>query len=319
MPQISFPFPAPVALTPLLVERIWGADSLGPWYPPVPPGKPIGEVWLTAEPCTVAGTDVTLAELAAEFPENLHNVDAHGFPLLIKLLYPREKLSVQVHPNDAQAQAMLGQARGKTECWYVLSAEPGAQVALGFREAMTVEQVKKGLLDGTIEDKLRLLPVSAGDMVFVDANTVHAIGPGMVVLEVQQYSDVTYRLWDYGRPRELHIEDGLAVTRTDTAAGLVVPRAMENFDRLVACPYFTVDRFRLAASGQADLHGEGELQVLVALGNGCSLQRQGGETVRLPPGHAVVVPAADGAYTLHADGSSEIIRVLGPNSGALCG
>ena len=315
MAHAQFTFPGPLDLEPIFVERIWGTDSLGPWYPAPPPGKAVGEVWLTAEPCTVAGTQVTLVELAAEHGSALQNPDGHGFPLLIKLLYPREKLSVQVHPNDAEAQATLGQPRGKTECWYVLSAEPGAQVAVGFREPMSTGQVRQSIAEGTIEDKLRLLPVTAGDMVFVDAGTVHAIGPGMVVLEIQQYSDVTYRLWDYGRPRELHIDAGMAVTRTQTRAGLVSPEPRQGYDRLVTCPYFAVDRFRLSAAGQADLRHAGELQILIALGSGCALQRQGMETVPLRPGHAVVLPAENAAYTLQAQQSTEVIRVLGVQSG----
>ena len=224
----------PLILKPVLVERIWGTDTLAPWYPQPAQGKPIGEVWLTAEQCCVEGTSSTLAEITAQAPEALGSKSGEGFPLLIKLLYPREKLSVQVHPDDAQAQATLNQPRGKTECWYVLSAEPGAQLAVGFREPMTSAEVRAAIEDGSVESRLNYLPVKAGDMVFVDAGTVHAIGPGMVVLETQQYSDVTYRLWDYGRPRELHLDAGMAVLRTQTAAGLVAPVAMDGFTRLVS-------------------------------------------------------------------------------------
>ena len=212
----------PVTLAPILVERIWGVDSLAPWHIGGANAS-IGEIWLTAETCVAevgAGKGHTLAELTAAAPVAFGDPRGEGFPLLIKLLFPREKLSVQVHPDNAQAQA-LGMPRGKTECWYVLEAQPGAEVAVGFREPLSTEQIAASIQDGSIEGKLRMLPVKAGDMVFVDAGTVHAIGPGMVVLETQQYSDTTYRLWDYGRPRELHVEAGMAVTRTDTKAGLV--------------------------------------------------------------------------------------------------
>lgn len=298
----------PLILKPVLVERIWGTDTLAPWYPQPAPGKPIGEVWLTAEECRVEGTSSTLAELTGQSPEAFGSKSGEGFPLLIKLLYPREKLSVQVHPDDAQAQATLNQPRGKTECWYVLSAEPGAQVAVGFREPMDPAEVRAAIEDGTVESRLNYLPVKAGDMVFVDAGTVHAIGPGMVVLETQQYSDVTYRLWDYGRPRELHLDAGMAVLRTQTAAGLIAPVAMEGFTRLVSCPYFAVDRYTLRAGQQAPLQYGSGLQILIALGEGATLTHNGG-SFPLPPGEAVVLPAEDVAYTLYAAAAGEVIRI----------
>lgn len=299
----------PVSLEPLLVERIWGVQELGPWYPKPEAGKPIGEVWLTAEECIGEGTGATLAALSARSPLAFGNDDGQGFPLLIKLLFPLEKLSVQVHPDDAQAKAMLGQPRGKTECWYVLSAEPGAEIAVGFRDPLTIPEVRAAIEDGTIESKLRYLPVKAGDMVFADANTVHAIGPGVVILETQQYSDVTYRLWDYGRPRQLHLEDGLAVARTETSAGKVEPVVMEGFTRLVSCPYFSVDRFTLTPGTASPLDNTPDLQILIALGEGASVTFAGG-LVPLLAGRAVVLPAEDTQYALSSTGPLDVIRVL---------
>ena len=143
-----------------------------------------------------------------------------GSPLLIKVIFAKEKLSVQVHPDDRLAQK-YGQPRGKTECWYALAAEPGAQVALGLKPGITLDQVKAGIDAGTLEKSLNLLPVAAGDMIFVDAGTVHAIWPGSILLETQQNCDLTYRMYDYGRPRELHIEKALEATRLHTRAGKV--------------------------------------------------------------------------------------------------
>ena len=232
----------PITLAPIFQERIWGVEALPAWYPQPTPGHPIGEAWLTAETCVAASgphAGKSLAELATLYPEALANTSGVGFPLLIKTLFPREKLSVQVHPNDAEALA-LGQPRGKTECWYVLSADPGATVAVGFREPLTLDDIRAAIADKTLEDKLAYIPVKAGDMVYVDAGTVHAIGPGMVVLETQQYSDVTYRLYDYGRPRELHVDAGLAVSRTRNRrrphrpgrhAGLHPPRLLRLLHR----------------------------------------------------------------------------------------
>jgi mannose-6-phosphate isomerase len=297
----------PIALQPIFQERIWGVESLPAWYPPPTPGHPIGEAWLTAETCVAASGPLagkTLAELATLYPEALANLSGVGFPLLIKTLFPREKLSVQVHPNDAEALA-LGQPRGKTECWYILSADLGATVAVGFREPLAIEDIRSAIASKTLEDKLAYLPVKAGDMVFVDAGTVHAIGPGMVVLETQQYSDVTYRLYDYGRPRELHVDAGLAVSRTTSAAGLVPPTPMDTFTRLVSSAYFTIDRF----SQSAPLSHPNKLQMLFALSEGSTVESAVGST-DLPPGRIVILPAEGLEYTLIPEG--EVIRITQP-------
>ena len=207
-------------------RRVWGAETLPTWFPAPAKGKPIGEAWLTAGECTVEGETShgrPFAELVKRSPAKFGaDSSTTEFPLLLKLLFPREKLSVQVHPDDTLARS-LGQRRGKTECWYVLSAEPGASVMLGFAEDITPAQVREAITAGTLEQKLRSFPVKAGDMVYIPAGTVHAIGPGMMLLETQQTSDVTYRLFDYGRPRELHVEQGIAVMKTTTEAGIVAP------------------------------------------------------------------------------------------------
>ncbi len=304
----------PITLTPILVKRIWGVDSLAPWHT----GgldAPVGEIWLTAETCVAESGEAaghTLAALTTAAPEAFGDPRGEGFPLLIKLLFPREKLSVQVHPDDDQARA-LGMPRGKTECWYVLEAQPGAEVAVGFRNPLSAAEIAASIRDGSLERELRMLPVKAGDMVFVDAGTVHAIGPGVVVLETQQYSDTTYRLWDYGRPRELHIEAGMAVTRTETKAGLVSPEAHGSFTRLVSSAYFCVDRF-LLAGGQSVSLGKGRhMQILIALNSGCAAVAMDGTAYPLAFGQAVVLPAGNTVYGLVSEQqTAEVIRVLQP-------
>lgn len=305
---------APVSLEPVLVERIWGVHDLAPWHTAEVHGAPIGEIWLTAETCAASSgplAHMSLAQITAAAPEPFGDAVHEGFPLLIKLLFPQEKLSVQVHPDDTQARA-LGMPRGKTECWYVLSAEPGAQVAVGFKQALTPAAMRSAIEDGTLEEKLRMIPVKAGDMVFVDAGTVHAIGPGMVVLETQQYSDTTYRLWDYGRPRELHIEAGAAVTRTNTKAGLVAPVTMDGFTRLASCAYFAVDRFNLASDARAELGHPDKLQILIGVSGSASLETPNGEPMKIPRGAALVLPIGTGSSALRAQSTAEIIRVLQP-------
>jgi mannose-6-phosphate isomerase len=299
----------PVALRSIAQERVWGTAKLPAWYAPTDDGKRIGELWLTAKECVCESASAhgeTLAELTAREPEML-GTGAAEFPLLVKLLFPHEKLSVQVHPNDEQARA-LGQRCGKTECWYVVSAEPGAQVAVGFREELSPAQVREAIADMTLESKLRFLDVKAGDMVYVDAGTVHAIGPGVVILETQQYSDVTYRMYDYGRARELHVEEGLAVTRISTKAGLVTPVLMEGFTRLVASPYFVVDRFD-AVAAPVTLGKRGEMQILVTLDEGCFVESSAGTATPLLPGRATVLPAEPVEYSLRSAFAATVVRI----------
>jgi mannose-6-phosphate isomerase len=300
----------PIALRPIAQERVWGVTELPGWYAPPAQGKPIGELWLTAVECVAqseAAQGKTLGALAEAAPERFGARAGQGFPLLVKMLFPQEKLSVQVHPNDAEAQ-VLGQPRGKTECWYVLSAEPGAEVALGFREGVSKEELRAAIVSNTLEEKLRYVPVKAGDMVYVDAGTVHAIGGGMVVLETQEYSDVTYRLYDYGRPRELHVDAGLGVSKTETQAGLVAPVQMDGFARLCSSPYFVVDKFVLAG-GSAELGKVGEMQLLVALDDGCFVESSAGTAVPLLPGWATLLPAEDVAYRLRSAFGATVVRI----------
>jgi mannose-6-phosphate isomerase len=305
----------PVSLRPLIVERVWGSETLPAWLPVPANGKPIGEAWLTAGECFVecaTSHGSPFAELIARSPEKFAaNLSAPEFPLLIKLLFPSEKLSVQVHPDDALAHT-LGQTRGKTECWYVLSAEPGASVMVGFAEEMTPAQVREAITAGTLEQKLRNLPVKAGDMIYVPAGTVHAIGPGMMLLETQQTSDVTYRLFDYGRPRELHIEPGLTAikpsTPSDSKAGFVAPIEMQGFTRLITSPYFAIDRFPVS-TGATPLGKRAEMQIVIAIEEGCFLESSTGSALPLQAGHAVILPAEPADYHLRSAFGCSVIRI----------
>jgi len=301
----------PVLLRPLFRERVWGTETLPKWFPPPAKGKPIGEAWLTSGECLIEGEashDAAFAEIVNASPGKFGAVsNLPEFPLLIKLLFPHEKLSVQVHPDDALAHS-LGQPRGKTECWYVLSAEPGASVMVGFAEDVTPAQVRSAIAAGTLEPMLCNLKVKAGDLVYVPAGTVHAIGPGMIVLETQQTSDITYRLFDYGRPRELHVEEGIAAMKPITDAGLVAPIQMSGFTRLIASPYFVIDRFFADSSG-APLGKRGAMQILLALDEGCFLECSTGTALPLQPGHAVVLPAEPIDYSLRSAFGCSVIRI----------
>ena len=302
--------PEIVVLRPWLSERIWGCMELPPFLEQPKPGHPVGEAWLTSVDCAVEGQrSETLGDVTRAWPREFGAEQPGEFPLLMKFLFPREWLSVQVHPNDAEAQA-IGQPRGKNECWYVLSAEPDAKLALGLREKLTPEEIERAIHEGTLESKLKYVPVKAGDMVYVEAGTIHAIGPGMVVLETQQYSDTTYRLYDYGRPRELHLKDGLAVTKAQTKAGPVAPVEQDGFTRLISSPYFVVDRFWAAAGSSKDLGFSGRMQILVALQEGAAVRTDDSARVQLPAGRAVVLPGRKGTkYVLDGAEKAEVIRV----------
>ncbi|MBX9600886.1 MAG: class I mannose-6-phosphate isomerase [Bryobacteraceae bacterium] len=248
-------------LTPVYHEKIWGSADLAPWFPA--PGGKIGEVWLDAGP---------------------------RFPLLVKFLFTTDKLSVQVHPDDARAARE--NSRGKTEMWHVLRAGPDACVAVGFRRPISPETLKAAAVSGEIESLLNWISVKPGDTVFVPAGTVHAIGAGLVLCEIQQRSDITYRLYDYGRPRELHLDKAVEAADCGCHPGVQLPRGQT----LAECGHFRVDRLRvegsariapkpdellIAIEGAGQLDGEpwraGEARIV--LGAGPEIELRGGITV----------------------------------------
>jgi mannose-6-phosphate isomerase len=317
----------PFRLAPWFSERPWGRRDLRPWYTDTGKTGPVGEAWLTGPQCAVETGEFagrTLAQVEVEAGERLlgaggkdlvgkdflHKNGGAEFPLLVKLLFPREKLSVQVHPDDAMARE-LGQPRGKTECWYVLEAEAGATIALGVHEGVTVEAVRAAIAAGTLEELLEWVPVEAGEMVFVDAGTVHSIGPGVVLLETQQTSDATFRLYDYGRGRELHLEQGLRAMKMRTAAGKVRPRAMDGFVRLIEQKYFVVDRYDMAAGGEAIVPVDGA-GCVVGLSGLATVVGEGREAVALPMGRAVVVPAGSRTVRVKSRAGASFVRCYTP-------
>ena len=196
----------PLLLIPSFDERPWGVRDLRPIYTRVVK-EPIGESWLTWGKNVIANGPLsgqTLGEVAQQYRRKLVGTVApyeDRFPLLVKFLFTADKLSVQVHPDDDAAHR-VGEPFGKTECWYVLDAKPGAQVALGLKPGVSVEDLRHAIASVQAEQLLNWIEVERGDMLYVAAGTVHTIGGGLVLLETQQASDVTYRLYDYGRPRE---------------------------------------------------------------------------------------------------------------------
>ena len=202
----------PVRLTPSLRERVWGKMRLEPWFPNS--DRPIGEAWFLTD---------------------------RELPLLVKLIFTSERLSVQVHPDDGEDGA-----RGKTEMWHIVEAEPGATIAMGFREPLTRDRLWEATRTGEVEQLVNWVEVQPGETYFMPAHTVHAIGAGIVLFEIQQNSDVTYRLWDYGRPREIHVDKAVPISDLTVHSGAAKPQSLgPGREELVRARHFTTELVRL--------------------------------------------------------------------------
>jgi mannose-6-phosphate isomerase len=330
MPQLY-----PLLMQPLFDPRPWGTLDLSAIYPNHKFNERIGEAWLTGDNCVVRNGPLakrTLSDLSKEFGADLVGTaarDPQRFPLLLKFLFPEEKLSVQVHPDDAMAQR-FGEPWGKTECWYVAHAKPGSQIGLGLKPGVTVAQLEKSIHEQSAEELLNWINVYQGEMIYVTAGTVHTIGPGPVLLETQQQSDTTYRLYDYGRPRPLHLERGLASVKERTASGKVIRPAPVSIrgnknrqSSMIAAPYFTVDLFELKepqilspAECEKNNSGKTSVQILVAV-EGCGVvESEGRDPVTFAKGDAVVVPAAVRDFTVRPQWAIEFMKACVP-SGSL--
>jgi len=297
----------PIKLQASLHETIWGGQRLAALAgKDLPAGTRIGEAWETALDAVVVTaphTGATLEQLVADYGVALLGTQAlavYGprFPLLAKFIDAHDWLSVQAHPDDSYAAAHEGGKLGKTETWYILAAEPGAQIVYGLAQPTSREEVRAAIAAQALEPLLRSVEAHAGDVIFVPAGTVHAIGAGVTLYEVQEYSDVTYRLYDYGRlqangqPRELHIEQALDVIRyTPAPLARVTPMALPAPGGsvgvvrkvLVACRYFVLEELRIEGvwrepalptscrimtvrRGVAEISAEGYAPVRLALG-----------------------------------------------------
>jgi mannose-6-phosphate isomerase len=244
------------------VEKPWGKNTLPAPFP-APDGKRIGEIWF---------------EPPAELPD-----------LLVKYIFTSEKLSVQVHPSDAQTLAKGIGRQGKEECWLILATEPGATLGVGFDRDLTADEMRAAAVDGSIEDLMVWHKVSPGDFFYIPANTVHAIGPGVSLIEVQQNSDITYRLFDYGRPRELHLEEGMAVARGEPYGEQWRKRIQPRGNQvLVDGPQFLLDQVEGAPLSEIAARYPGSLLVIPREG----IVRVGGAEIA-PGGCALADSLAD--------------------------
>ena len=253
------------------LEKVWGTPETEPWYPRGS-GK-IGEVWFEA----------------LEEPR-----------LLIKFLFTSEKLSVQVHPPDS------ANGPGKTEMWHVLRAAPDARVALGFERPLSPDEARAAALSGEIEGLLRWYPAKAGDTFFVPAGTVHAIGAGLALCEIQQHTDVTYRLYDYGRERELHLDDALAVADLGRHAGASVPDKLGPRRLMLAqCKYFRTEGVTLTGESSYS-GGPGAVLVVLLEGDGQIGQESFG------PGQVWVIPPRAEMFSIRPQNGARWLRVVVP-------
>jgi mannose-6-phosphate isomerase len=303
----------PLKFEPIFRSALWGGRRLATLFASAPADGPLAEAWVLSDQgdnlSRVANgplAGATLRDLMRDRRRELLGVAADGhdeFPLLLKFIDARDRLSVQVHPDDEGAQQLAGAPRGKTEAWVVVRAEPGSQIYAGFRPGVSREQFEAALAACSTEELLYSFEPKVGDCVFLPAGIVHAIGGGLMVFEVQQTSDITFRLHDWGRvdpktgrPRELHVEQALACT--DFASGPRRP-AWPSLDhagpvereRLVQCDYFRLYRYRGSRPFVHDGGGAGS--VLVGL-EGEITVHGGDRQESLRPGEVLLLPATLG-------------------------
>jgi mannose-6-phosphate isomerase len=313
----------PLLMSPAFDARPWGTTDLSPIYPNHRFSEKIGEAWLTGDQSKVSNGPLagkSLAELTLQFgPELVGDAarDTTRFPLLLKFLFPEDKLSVQVHPDD-EAARRVGQPWGKTECWYVAHAKPGSQIGLGLKPGVTRAQFEHAIAENRAEELLNWVKVYSGEMIYVAAGTVHTLGAGSIIVETQQQSDVTYRLYDYGRPRELHLKEGLAVVKEKVASGKVIRPAPSKLNGgnnllapLIAAPYFQVEMYALKDLLTLSTNaggGKRSTQILVAVEGCAMIEAPGCAPVTMAKGDAVVVPACVEEFAVRPQWSVEFLK-----------
>lgn len=303
-------------------DYIWGGTKLRTVFGKESDTERLAESWeLSCHPygeCTISGGDfdgMKLSSFISEHPEAVGSSFKSGdsFPVLVKLIDAEKDLSVQVHPDNDYARKHENDS-GKTEMWYVISADIGSELIYGFKEELTKEEFRQAIEDNTLMDKVNRVPVRQGDVFFIKPGTLHAIGKGILIAEIQQSSNVTYRVYDYGRlgadgkPRELHIEKALDVTNTVPAEPKSPVYGME-LDGVVTqlladCEYFNVNRHRIIKELELYVDKNSFAHVLMIGGSGGELVADN-YTLPLTMGSSVFVPAGTGAFAIK--GNCDII------------
>ena len=323
--------PTPTRIEPIFSPRLWGALSLAPLFPHKSNLKePLGEAWLTGVDCRIASgpfAGKTLGAAWTELPVEWRGSQLAAeasFPLLVKFIFPTEKLSLQVHPDDAYASVHEKAAggRGKTEMWHAVSALAGAELLLGLKPGVNKEKFREALASHTLEDLFEARSVQTGDTFFVPAGTPHSIGPNMVICEVQEYSDLTYRVYDFdrvdaqGKPRELHFEKALQVTNFGKPAGgkvtpLLLPADGATRSLLAACRYFATERWECSAKCGIPVDRERFELIVILEGAGSFAWPE--SAARYHRGECWLVPASQAHIDVLPETPTSLIRAYVPD------
>lgn len=297
----------PIKFENLYYEKVWGGRDFTLFRDNLPEGN-IGESWDVA--CHKNGTSVVangefkgkkLDELIIEKGEEIigTKISKQWFPLLVKLINAKESLSVQVHPDDKYAREVEGEM-GKTEVWYVVEAMEGANLIVGTKEGCTKEQIKNAVETGNLEPYMNKVYVKQGDVYFVKSGLIHAIGPGVIIAEIQQNSDTTYRVYDYGRGRELHIKKALDVMNLSLtgkkSTGIKVEKTGFDKTYLCLCKDFSLEMYNIKSEAAEESDRERFYIFTVVNGEGEIKYNKGTEKLR--KGDSILIPAVLGKYTL---------------------
>lgn len=311
----------PMKTNPTFKQYIWGGSALADRF-----GKPIADNFAAESweischpdgPCTIANgayAGLKLQEALDKYPaELLGNARYETFPLLVKLLDANQDLSVQVHPDDAYAHVHENGSLGKTEMWYVIDAKPDAKLVYGLKPGTTRDAFRAAIENGTLEQVLNYVPVKKGDSFFIPAGTLHAICGGLLIAEIQQSSNTTYRVYDYNRRdkdgnlRPLHVEKAVDVTSMEQVrdSGSQPPVTIDGntVTVLVSCPLFETVKYDISASAAMD--GRGAFELLVFTEGSGAIAYDGGEEP-FKAGDSFFIPATLGGYTIH--GACEALR-----------
>jgi len=305
----------PLLLESHLLVKVWGGRKLASVLnKSLPTDEPYGEAWELHDQCTIANGDYAgqkLGDLLKQFPQAIIGkpYDASvGFPLLVKFIHAEDWLSVQVHPNDEQAAELEGEPRGKTEAWIILHAEPDSKLVMGITPNTSREAVAHAIGTNTLEPLLVYTTVKAGDILFMHANTIHAIGPGIVLYEVQQSSDTTYRLYDWGRmdldgkPRPLHIEKGVKVSNLVSLPTITHVSLDGDNAPMIESDFFSTLFYSVSADKPASLDTEGKTFHGITNIAGDLTIHADGKAYPLGLGKTALIPAVVGAYTVLGEG-----------------
>lgn len=307
----------PLRLLPVKKKIIWGGSRLADEYGKGERGEKIAESWELT--CRADGDNVIsggeydgmrLSEYFASHPDAVGTKYAGGgFPLLIKLIDAEADLSIQVHPDNEYAKAHTTDL-GKTEMWYIVHAEPGAHIIYGMKEKYPRAAISKAINDGTLEELMNYVPVKSGETYFIPSGTVHAICRGILIAEIQQNSNITYRVYDYnrrqpdGKLRQLHIEDALNVIER------VDPENVKNTrggDVIASCEYFTVRK--ISRKSERFCADEGSFAHILTV-KGCAEVKHGGASYIMQKGEGLFIPAGLGQFELCADGADVLVTTL---------